>query len=498
MQVPAPFDVVRWNRLERLSLEASTQFANIAEIEAAHARRLQANWCASAVALAESGSDIRPLLTNPPGIGPLAAVGRMLSTRGRVMETPDPTAAASRYYQSSMFFAHAGLQRDSDFNRSSAFQMVDRAVSAGAINNNPTGHWTKPQVIVSAPARIDLGGGWSDTPPFCLDWGGCVLNLAIELDRSYPIRTSIRRTKDLVVRLCSRDEQLTTECHDIAELLRGGTPGDPFSVARTALQITGLFNSDKSLASTLNRMGGGIEIETEVDLPMGSGLGASSILAATTIRALAEMTGESLNNQEISDRTMQLEQLTSTGGGWQDQAGGIFPGIKLLSSGPGLTQRLRVQTISLSTRREEELQDLLILYYTGIRRIAKGLLQQVVGRYLARETAAIQVLHSIKTLAMEMAYAIQEGEWDHLGELLDRHWRLNQILDPHTTNAPINALLAQAKPYIRGAKLAGAGGGGFMMLLAKSPEAARTLRQCTMSEGGEVRTWNIAEHGLKL
>ena len=103
MEVPSAFDAVRWSQLERLSLETSTQFADIAEIEAACVRRLQANWCASAVALSESGSDIRPLLANPPGISPLAAVGRSMCSRAQEMAALDPTAAASRYYQSGVF-----------------------------------------------------------------------------------------------------------------------------------------------------------------------------------------------------------------------------------------------------------------------------------------------------------------------------------------------------------------------------------------------------------
>jgi fucokinase len=504
MKIHSSFDVVRWSQLERLSLADSTQFADLAEIEAAHSRRLQANWCASAVALAESGADIRPLLKNPPGTSPLAAVGRSLSARGRELESLEPTAAASRYYQASLFFAHGGLQSDSERTREAAFGMVACAVSAGprgATFTRPQ-TWTRPQVTVSAPARIDLGGGWSDTPPFCLDWGGCVLNIGIELEGAYPILTTIRRIEDPVVRFCSRDEQRSAECRDATDLFRAGTPGDPFSIARNALQLTGLFHADSPLTGTLAQMGGGLEIDTEVRLPMGSGLGASSILAATIIRALAEMTGVSLSNQELSDRTMDLEQRTTTGGGWQDQSGGILPGAKFLSSGPGLSQCLRTQEILLSDEREAELQDLLVLYYTGIKRVAKGLLQQVVGRYLAREAAAIQVLHSIKTLAMEMAYALEHGKWDSLGELLDRHWALNQILDPNTTNAPINALLAHARPYIRGAKLAGAGGGGFMMLLARSPEAATELRQHlaerSLSEGGSVKKWAIATEGLRV
>jgi galactokinase/mevalonate kinase-like predicted kinase len=133
--------------------------------------------------------------------------------------------------------------------------------------------------------------------------------------------------------------------------------------------------------------------------------------------------------------------------------------------------------------------------------MAKDLLRQVVLRYLARETATIQVLHSIKTLAVEMSYAVIEGDWKHLGELLNRHWQLNQILDPNTTNAPINALLDRAQPYIYGAKLAGAGGGGFLMLMARDPEAAAALRN-VLTEGTSgkagVVSYRIAEEGMRV
>ena len=140
----------------------------------------------------------------------------------------------------------------------------------------------------------------------------------------------------------------------------------------------------------------------------------------------------------------------------------------------------------------------MVLYNTGIQRVAKDLLRQVVSRYLARETATIQVLHSIKTLAVEMSYAMAEGDWKHLGELLDRHWQLNQVLDPHTTNAPIHAILERARPFIYGAKLAGAGGGGFLMLLARTKEAAGALRAALSHEAGAVVPYRIAEEGLRV
>jgi fucokinase len=255
------------------------------------------------------------------------------------------------------------------------------------------------------------------------------------------------------------------------------------------------------LEDTLARLGGGIEIRCHVRLPIGSGLGTSSILSATVMRALAVVSGRTPSDHELSESVMQLEQRMTTGGGWQDQAGGIFPGAKLMITGPGLRQRVRVQSVQWNESRKAEFCQHLVLYNTGIQRMAKDLLRQVVSRYLARENATIQVLHSIKTLAVEMSYAMAEGDWKHLGELLARHWQLNQVLDPNTTNAPINAILDRARPYIHGAKLAGAGGGGFLMLLARDPGAAEELKheltQHSRERGGVV-SYRIAEEGLRV
>jgi fucokinase len=89
---------------------------------------------------------------------------------------------------------------------------------------------------------------------------------------------------------------------------------------------------------------------------------------------------------------------------------------------------------------------------------------------------------------------MREGEWSYLGQLINRHWELNQILDPHTTNAPINNILARVRPFVSGAKLAGAGGGGYLILLAHDPDAAAALRK----ELGKVEEVEIAKRGLRV
>jgi fucokinase len=506
MGLGSGYSAAQWSRAHRLSLATSTQYADGGALEAARARRLKSYWRMSALSLVESGTDISPLLANAPGAGPLADAGNILCRKAAAEERTAPTEAARLYYTAGLFLGQAGLAHESGRAQESAFRMVQQAVEAGArcareanIQARP---WQADDVTVDGPARIDLGGGWSDSPPFCLDWGGTVLNVAVLLDGCYPIRAQVRRLPEPVVRCVSASDDSADEYRSCEEILQPSAPGDGMSIPRTALRMTGLFRPGEPLTRILERTGGGLEIRTEVNLPMGSGLGTSSILAACVLRAIAGIGGEDIDDQTLSDRVMRLEQLMTTGGGWQDQAGGIFPGAKLLVTGPGLRQRIRVQPLAWSPERRRDFEQHVVLYYTGIRRVARDLLRQVVGRYLARETATVQVLHSIKTLALEMSHAMGEGDWEQLGSLMDRHWKLNQILDPATTNAPINAVLERLRPYIYGAKLAGAGGGGFMILIGRSVEAAQELRRVLTEEaalsGGAVYGCTIAAEGLRI
>jgi galactokinase/mevalonate kinase-like predicted kinase len=395
------------------------------------------------------------------------------------------------------------LEPEAAASEQGAFACIQEAVRAGVTGETEAASspWIFEHVRVSAPPRIDLGGGWSDTPPFCFDWGGTVLNCALEIDGRYPIETEIRRIDEPVIRCYADTGAAMAEYRTREELLQACEPGSVFSIPRAALQLHGLPAGDLPLGATLTELGGGLEIRCRVQLPIGSGLGTSSILAATVVKALAVISGRTLGDHALSEAVMQLEQLMTTGGGWQDQAGGIFPGAKLLITGPGSRQRIRVQPVDWSPERQAEFSQLLVLYNTGIQRMAKDLLRQVVSRYLARETATIQVLHSIKTLAVEMSYAMVEGDWKHLGGLLDRHWQLNQVLDPHTANAPINAILNRARPFIHGAKLAGAGGGGFLMLLARDEQAAVALQKALLldapASSGMVN-YRIAEEGMRI
>lgn len=500
MGLASDFDAAQWRSARRCSLASSAEWADEKALHELRTARGRRQWENAAVQLAVSGSDLRPMLAQAPGVGSLVAVARRLREHSQVLPEGQLTEAASSAYQASLFFNQAGLEKDAIDAHHAAFGLVARCVALGVPARPDSGprRWTLSRVDVTAPARVDFGGGWSDTPPFCFDWGGTVFNASVALDGLYPIETRIRRIEAPVIRCLAGGEQAAATYSTAAELMAPPNPGDPFAIPRAALQLSGLFQSDRPLAATLESMGGGIEISTEVRLPIGSGLGTSSILAATVLKALSEMNGAGLSARRLLDEVMQLEQVMGAGGGWQDQAGGIFPGLKVLVSGPGYHQNIRVLPLLWGPEQEEGLQRQVVLASTGITRVARNLLQQVVGKYLARESSALQVLHSIKTLALEMAQAVQGGDWAGLGWLLDRHWELNKTLDPNTTNAPIERMLGAVRPFLHGAKLAGAGGGGFLIMVVRDPSELPAIRAALAAHGARVHDFELARDGLRV
>jgi galactokinase/mevalonate kinase-like predicted kinase len=182
--------------------------------------------------------------------------------------------------------------------------------------------------------RLDLAGGWSDTPPYCFHNGGAVVNIAVDLNGQPPLQVFIRLLDEYKITLRSIDNGVSETIETYEEIGRYDNVGSAFSIPRAALCMAG-FHPDfqgqffGSLEEQLKKFGGGIEISLLVAIPKGSGLGTSSILAVTIMGALSDFCVLGWDNHAICLNTLILEQMLTTGGGWQDQYGGVFPGIKL-------------------------------------------------------------------------------------------------------------------------------------------------------------------------
>lgn len=178
----------------------------------------------------------------------------------------------------------------------------------------------------------------------------------------------------------------------------------------------------------------------------------------------------------MCNRTLVLEQLLTTGGGWQDQYGGVLHGIKMLQSNAGFNQSISASWLPDTLFQHEE-GACHLLYYTGITRTAKHILADIVRGMFLNDAERLAILDEMKIHALNMQQAIQKGDLKAYGQLLRHSWELNCRLDSGTAPAKVQQLCAMVDDLCMGYKLPGAGGGGYMYMVAKDPEAALRLRQ---------------------
>ena len=225
-------------------------------------------------------------------------------------------------------------------------------------NGNDVNQYFHPKsVTVELPVRVDFVGGWSDTPPWSLERAGCVLNMAISLEGSLPIGTIIETTETTGV-LVSDDSGNELLIEDLTSVTTPFNVNDPFRLVKSALLVTGIIHENCLISM-------GLRIRTWASVPRGSGLGTSSILAAAVVKALIQITDGDASNENVARLVLVLEQLMGTGGGWQDQIGGLYPGIKFTASFPGVPLRLQVIPLLASPQLISELQQRLLVVFTG-------------------------------------------------------------------------------------------------------------------------------------
>jgi len=318
-------------------------------------------------------------------------------------------------------------------------------------------------VRVTAPVRIDFAGGWSDTPPICDELGGAVFNLAVTLEGKRPIEVVVRRRKDKLVRVVSKDLGKRRLLRSAAEIADHSDPRDWCALVKSALSVTGFAYGRY-----------GLDIVISADLPKGSGMGTSSILGAATIAALLGRN----DREKVAALTLRLEQEMRTGGGWQDQYGGLVGGAKLLVSKPGAPQRVTVTPVTVPQAFARAFRERSLLYFTGQKRMARNILYKVLGFYRENPHDFANILvRALKENAVRMAEAVRQGDLKAFAAGVNAYWRDKKLLDPGSTNERVDEIVARIASETDAVTLCGAGGGGFMYILAKSAGAAKKIRQ---------------------
>lgn len=353
----------------------------------------------------------------------------------------------------------------------------------------------KNEVTVKLPVRVNFGGGWTDTPPYCNENGGCVLNAALKLNGEFPIEAKVRKLDTSSIILASEDNDSYKEFTSLEELVNCKNPSDPFALHKAALISFGVIPRDKkhTLNDVTAKLGGGIYLSTQaINIPRGSGLGTSSILSAACIKALSEFFGLNLANDQIYDRVMLMEQLMSTGGGWQDQVGGLTPGFKLIASKAGMKQKIKCQELEIDSKVLKELEDRFAIVYTGQRRLARNLLREVVGKYIASEKETLNAFATIGKMPFNMYKCLENGDIDGFAEQMNLHWEESKRLDSGSTNTCIDQMFISIDDLIDGKMICGAGGGGFLQVIMKKGITRQDLkvRLDSVFAGSGVEVWD--------
>lgn len=367
---------------------------------------------------------------------------------------------------------YIGMALDSDYYKEKCFKLISDTMLKSALNNlryNDKLKIVKNKTVVNLPLRVNWGGTWTDTPPYCIENGGAVLNMSIKLNGKFPVTVTLIKIPEHKIIFDSRDMNAHGEFDTIEPLQDTGNPYDLFALQKGCLLACGIIpKTGGNLDEILTRLGGGFEMHSEVtNVPKGSGLGTSSILSAACVKAMFEFTGREYNDDDLYSYVLEMEQIMSTGGGWQDQVGGMTNGIKLVSSNRAFNQVLNVEQIQIGEETRNELNNRFCLIYTGQRRLARNILHGLLGNYLGNETKAITAYRQLTGIAYNMKKALEIGDIDMFADNMNVQWKYTKELNPETSNTLIEYILICVDDLIDSKLILGAGGGGFLQVVLK-------------------------------
>jgi D-glycero-alpha-D-manno-heptose-7-phosphate kinase len=298
-------------------------------------------------------------------------------------------------------------------------------------------------IITQTPLRIGLLGGGTDLPDYYREHGGRVLNCAI--DKYIYVIVKQRFDNDIYVNYSKKE--IVSRVEDLEH-----------DLVREAMWMTGVTN--------------GVEITTLADIPSaGSGLGSSSAVTVGLLHALFAYRGRQVTAEELADRACTIE-IDRCGKpiGKQDQYIAAYGGIRDIRFGPG--DQVAAEELDLPAAGRRDLQRHLMLFYTGVTRSANSILAEQTANIRATRDQ-LDVLRDLAGLAVDR---LRCGDVDAVGEAMRKGWEAKRQLAEGISNAQVDMAVERALGAgATGAKLTGAGGGGFLLVICPM-ERQRAVR----------------------
>lgn len=328
-------------------------------------------------------------------------------------------------------------------------------------------------IVTRTPFRITLGGGGTDLPSYYTKYGGFIF--ALGLDKYMYIMVGSPIVDEKIRLHYSRSEVVD----HVSELRH--------ELAREALRHHGIERQ--------------IEISSMADLPAGTGLGSSSSYLVGLLAALSRRGGRDPEPGELAEAACRIElEVLGKGIGKQDQYMAAFGGLTVLDIDRGG---------EVSVRRVEPPGDALErfianthLYYTGVRRSAEEVLRPQNDALLDRgsgdRSAVADSLHRIKELGYRILEAVEGGDIDGWGALLHEHWVQKKRMSEKISLTEVDRIYERVRAEfgVLGGKIAGAGGGGFLMLYA--PDRHEELEEFMAAQGMPRLHYHLAESGAEV
>lgn len=336
-------------------------------------------------------------------------------------------------------------------------------------------------VRARAPLRLGLGGGGTDLLPYCDEFGGVVLNATI--DRYAYAHLASRNDERIVFRaddLGREDVLPLTLDFDIREGLMLHRATYKLMMER--------YNFGKAMP---------LSISTTIDVPAGSGLGASSALTVALIEAFAHALKLPLGPYDIADMAYHIERVQlGMLGGKQDQYAAAFGGfnfIEFLKGGAGVI----VNPLRLHQEYLNEFESSLVICFSGQSRESARIIEDQVSGLTQMDEKTIASMHEIKEHAARMKILLLGGQIRQTANVLQQAWLSKKNTASTISNNTIDALLEVAtRNGAWGGKVSGAGGGGFIMLLA-DPSLRYRLIQALNNAGGHASAVRLTFEGVE-
>jgi D-glycero-alpha-D-manno-heptose-7-phosphate kinase len=325
-------------------------------------------------------------------------------------------------------------------------------------------------IISRSPVRITLGGGGTDLPSYYEKYGGALI--AATIDKYTFVTAHPRFEND--IRLKYADLEHVEKIDEIKH-----------NLFREALKLT--------------KIKPGIELTSLADLPGRSGMGSSGSFTVSLLNVLHAYKKEYVSRKQLAKEACKIEiEILNEPVGKQDQYIAAFGGITQFIFEKDGT--VKINPLKLKDEYIDELENNLMIYYTGITRFASKILKSQNEKSKKNNKKTLDALHEIKDIGLKTKKALEKGDIDKLGEYLDVHWQTKKSLSKNVSNKFIDECYNLAKKNgALGGKIMGAGGGGFYMFYHNGTNKEKAEFSKEMNKKGlKKMRYNFDFEGTKI